>query len=91
MTLYMLTRDSAGNSTCYDQCAQEWPPYTVPNGSIVYVPDNLNISSIGILMRADGSIQMTYNGMPLYFYAQDTQPGDTKGQGVEGVWFVVQP
>ena len=36
-------------------------------------------------------IQVTYNGWPLYFYAGDTAPGDTNGQGQGGVWYVVDP
>src|SRR5581483_2981787 len=41
--------------------------------------------------RADGSKQVTYNGMPLYYWQGDKAPGDTTGQGVGNVWWVVAP
>jgi hypothetical protein len=46
---------------------------------------------LGIIERADGLRQVTYNGMPLYFFAQDAAPGDTNGQGRGENWFVVAP
>ena len=49
----------------------------------------MNEGRIGAAARADGSDQVTYNGWPLYYYAADEKPGDTKGQDVGGVWFVV--
>jgi hypothetical protein len=30
-----------------------------------------------------------YGAWPLYYFAKDTKPGDTTGQGVQGVWYVV--
>ena len=41
--------------------------------------------------RSDGGKQVAYNGRPLYFFAGDTAPGDTKGQGLNDVWFVAAP
>ena len=41
--------------------------------------------------RADGKKQVTYNDIPLYYFAQDDEAGDTYGQGVGGIWFVVHP
>jgi predicted lipoprotein with Yx(FWY)xxD motif len=87
-TLYMFTKDAPGLSTCYDQCASAWPPLlsdtapALPNG----VPGVL-----GSTPRTDGSSQVTYNGMPLYYWVKDQQPGDTTGQNVGGVWFVINP
>src|SRR5262249_60845332 len=48
-------------------------------------------SGLGTTARTDGATQVTYNGVPLYYWAQDQQPGDTTGQNVGGVWFVVNP
>ena len=45
----------------------------------------------GVISRDDGREQVTYNGLPLYYFANDKAPGDTKGQGVGGVWFVAAP
>jgi predicted lipoprotein with Yx(FWY)xxD motif len=91
MTLYTFTKDSVGTSTCYGGCAQKWPAYTVPSADAINVPANLEATNIGTIVRADGSIQVTYHGMPLYFWANDQQPGDTGGQGVGNVWFVAKP
>lgn len=84
-TLYIFTNDTDGASTCYDACADTWPP--VP-GDTAISPD-LDASMFGTTARDDGTEQLTVNGMPLYLYAPDTQPGDITGQGVGGVWFVV--
>jgi hypothetical protein len=44
--------------------------------------------TLGTFARADGSLQVTYGGRALYYFASDKQAGDTTGQGVGGVWFV---
>ena len=84
-TLYVFTVDTDGESTCYDDCADLWPP--VPGDSAI--SSDLDASIFGTTTRTDGSEQLTVNGMPLYLYAPDTSAGDTTGQGVGGVWFVV--
>lgn len=84
-TLYVFTVDTDGESTCYDDCADLWPP--VPGDSAIS-PD-LDTSIFDTTTRTDGSEQLTVNGQPLYLYTPDTSPGDTTGQGVGGVWFVV--
>ncbi len=90
MTLYIFTKDTAdsGASACYDQCATNWPPL-VANGEPTLasgVPGTL-----GTITRTDGTMQVTYNGMPLYYYAADKAAGDTNGQDVGDVWYVVNP
>lgn len=90
MTLYTYASDSAGVSTCTGSCATTWPPYTVPSAGDIHVPANIT-GNVSTITRADGTLQVTYNGMPLYFYAKDTKPGDATGQGVGGVWFVAKP
>jgi predicted lipoprotein with Yx(FWY)xxD motif len=90
MTLYMFTKDTpgSGKSVCNDKCAENWPPYmaqeplTLPEG----VPGELSM-----ITRDDGSMQVAYNGMPLYYYVKDEKPGDTTGQDVGDVWYVVNP
>jgi predicted lipoprotein with Yx(FWY)xxD motif len=88
MTLYLYTKDDASVSNCYDQCAAAWPPLLTdsdPTG-----PDAL-VGGLGTTQRNDGTAQVTYNGVPLYYWAKDQKPGDTTGQNVGGVWFVVNP
>jgi predicted lipoprotein with Yx(FWY)xxD motif len=86
MTLYLFTQDEPGESVCYDSCAENWPPLTVedsPSGS-----DDLP-GDLSTIERDDGTMQVTYNGWPLYYWVQDEGPGDATGQGVNDVWFVV--
>lgn len=45
----------------------------------------------GVVTHPDGGQQVTFLGWPLYYYAEDTKPGDTNGQGLQGVWYVVSP
>jgi predicted lipoprotein with Yx(FWY)xxD motif len=51
----------------------------------------LNASLLGTSPRTDGAEQVTYNGWPLYYFANDAAPGDTNGQGVNDVWYVIAP
>lgn len=89
MTLYTYSPDKPDVSNCSGQCAVNWPPYVIPDGGLVV---NLTpTGTLGTITRADGSTQVTYNHMPLYFYIKDKNPGDTVGQGVGGVWYVVKP
>ena len=90
MTLYLYKKDTDGSSTCYDQCADNWPPYTV-NAADPLVANPHAMGELGTTTRTDDSVQVTYNGMPLYFFAQDMAPGDTNGQEKGDVWYVVAP
>jgi predicted lipoprotein with Yx(FWY)xxD motif len=87
MTLYSRTSDPAGGSSCTGGCASAWPPFTVAAGGQPVVGPSVT-GTFGSFARSDGSLQATYNGHALYYYASDTKPGDTTGQGVGGVWFV---
>jgi predicted lipoprotein with Yx(FWY)xxD motif len=93
MTLYDFGIDTPGVSNCTDQCIEIWPPLTVASADELYAglgavaPDDL-----GLITRADsGALQVTYRDRPLYFYIEDSEPGDANGQGFGDVWFVVRP
>ena len=90
MTLYYLTKDSpgSGNSTCTGVCIANWPAFTTQAGTVT-AP--LNASDFSQIKRADGTMQTTYKGWPLYYFKGDASPGDTNGQGINGVWFVMSP
>lgn len=89
MTLYLFTADTVkGESTCYDQCAVNWPPFTAPEP--LTLPRGVD-GELTTISRTDGTTQVAYNGIPLYYWIKDTQPGDTTGQGVGDVWYVVHP
>jgi predicted lipoprotein with Yx(FWY)xxD motif len=92
MTLYTDSNDlSYATSTCTGACAAAWPPYTVASTSdIVQNPELTGF--VGTVTRDDGTLQVTYDGMPLYFYAQDTAAGDIGGEGAGGgAWSVAMP
>ncbi|TLN18856.1 hypothetical protein FDZ74_06555, partial [bacterium] len=89
MTLYLYTKDTPNTSACYDQCATNWPPLTVTGTP--YGGAGIDTALLSTTQRTDGSKQVTYNGWPLYTYINDKQAGDTTGQNVGSVWFVVSP
>jgi predicted lipoprotein with Yx(FWY)xxD motif len=91
MTLYTYSKDKTGTSTCSDQCAVNWPPYVVASADSLSNIQAGVTGKVGTITRADGSMQVTYNGKPLYFFAKDAKSGDTTGQNVGKVWFVVKP
>jgi predicted lipoprotein with Yx(FWY)xxD motif len=86
-TLYGFTKDKNGASSCSGDCAVTWPALTVEGGPIA--GDGVQASLLASTERSDGSSQATYNGMPLYYFSGDQQPGDTNGQGIGGSWFMV--
>ncbi len=90
MTLYHFTQDGPNSSSCYDQCASNWPPLLVQANEVPVPGVDVN-GPLGVTERDDGTWQVTYAGMPLYFWANDQAPGDTNGQGINDVWFVVPP
>lgn len=91
MTLYTYAPDTAGVSNCTGQCAAVWPPYIVPDASVLWNVHAGISGAVGSITRADGTIQVTYGGRPVYFYGGDKSSGDTNGQGLGGVWYVIKP
>lgn len=88
-TLYRLNKDSTNHSVCTGACAQTWPPLLVSGGGSPMAGSG--VSGLGTIMTPAGD-QVTYHGMPLYTFAEDTSPGQTRGQDVTdqwGTWFVV--
>jgi predicted lipoprotein with Yx(FWY)xxD motif len=87
MTLYHLSGEQNGHFICTSSaCVDIWRPLTVASGT----PSG-EVGSLGTVKRPDGTMQVTYKGTPLYTFAQDQQPGETKGQGIKdvGTWSVV--
>jgi predicted lipoprotein with Yx(FWY)xxD motif len=89
-SLYLLTKDSANTTTCTGSCAQTWPPLTVGSGEQATAGSGVT-GTLGTIQRPDGTSQVTYNGIPLYYFGGDQAAGDTAGQGVGGIWFLVAP
>jgi predicted lipoprotein with Yx(FWY)xxD motif len=86
-TLYLFTPDEQGDSVCYDQCEAAWPPLSAS----VVAGDGIDAGLLGSVPRTDGTEQATYNGWPLYYFANDAVAGDVNGQGVNDVWYVLSP
>jgi predicted lipoprotein with Yx(FWY)xxD motif len=88
MTLYGFVPDEeAGESTCYDDCAEAWPPLIVEVE--VEAGEGLSADLFSTVERTDGGMQLKAGDWPLYYFAGDEAPGDTNGQGQNDVWFVV--
>ncbi len=81
MTVYTFTKDAAnsGNSACTGGCLTTWPALTVPAGTTPTASSDIT-GTLATITRADnGALQVTFNGLPLYFFSKDKAPGDTKG------------
>jgi predicted lipoprotein with Yx(FWY)xxD motif len=88
MTLYHLSVEQHGKFICTSAaCVNVWHPLTLASGS----KPGGTVGSLGAIKRPGGGLQVTYKGMPLYTFAQDTSAGQAKGQGVKdvGTWTAV--
>lgn len=92
--LYLLEGEAAGETDCYAACAQVWRPFIAPQGSPADADPGVQANLIVTIRRQNGSMQVTYNGHPLYYYVRDLGPGQTAGQDVTdawGEWYLVTP
>jgi predicted lipoprotein with Yx(FWY)xxD motif len=90
MTLYILTADPEGESVCTGDCAEAWPPLTVESEDALVESVRAD-GTLGTTEREDGMLQVTIDGMPLYYFVNDEEPGDATGQEVNNVWFALRP
>ncbi len=88
MTLYYYKVDSPGKSACTDGCVNWWPVFYSED---LRVPEGIDPADFGAITREDGKKQTTFRGYPLYYFSGDDGPGDMKGHGSRGVWFMVDP
>lgn len=86
-TVYMYTPDEGTTSTCYGGCEAAWPP-VVAEGKPT-AGEGATSSALGTTKRKDGTMQVTYEGHPVYTFSGDTSPGEANGQENDGVWFVM--
>ena len=88
-TLYLFTQDSKDPSvsTCVAECAAQWPPLTTATNEVDV--SGVDSAIVGTITRPDGGTQVTVGGWPVYYFAQDTAPGQANGQGVNEVWFAL--
>jgi predicted lipoprotein with Yx(FWY)xxD motif len=87
MTLYSLSGEKAGKFICTGACLKVWVPVSAPASGTP-----TGVSGLATVKRPEGTVQVTYNGAPLYTFAQDQAPGEDKGEGVKdvGTWTVVK-
>jgi predicted lipoprotein with Yx(FWY)xxD motif len=92
-TLYLFEADKTSKPTCNGACASAWPPF-LSNGT-PKAGTGVTAGLVASSPRGDGGgAQVTYHGHPLYYYAGDSRPGDTAGQGLNqfgAKWYVVGP
>ena len=89
-TLYLFQADKNGTSACAGACAAAWPPDIVTGQP--QAGNGVNQTLLGTITRADGTMQLTYNGHPLYYFTADAGGGTAHGQGVKAFgaeWYVV--
>jgi predicted lipoprotein with Yx(FWY)xxD motif/uncharacterized protein (DUF736 family) len=89
LSLYTSLSDSPGKSSCDSVCLKTWRPL-LASGAIK-AGDGVTLNKVGVLVLPDRSRQVTYAGLPLYYNNADQNPGDTKGQGTDGQWFLATP
>ncbi len=92
LTLYDFHKDKGSTSSCYGACAGVWPPLTTEGEA--RASNGAMASKLGTAERKDGTTQVTYAGHPLYTYAQDKKPGDSKGNDIDSFgaqWYALQP
>ena len=89
--IYLFDVETTSKPTCYDACAEAWPPVLTTGGPVA--GPGVESSLLATTKRADGTVQVTYNDHPLYFYAHEGK-GEVKCHDIflnGGNWYVVQP
>jgi predicted lipoprotein with Yx(FWY)xxD motif len=89
--IYIFENDPKGDSACYDDCAEAWPPVLTEGEP--KAGDGVKADLLGTIERKDGTSQVTYADQPLYFYAHEG-PGEVRCHNVDlngGFWWVVGP
>ena len=90
-TIYWFAIDTPTKSNCTGQCLSFWPPVT---GKVTAAPGSKLSGTFGTITDANGKVQATYDGHPLYTFSGDTSPGAVKGNGVNtsgGLWWAMTP
>jgi predicted lipoprotein with Yx(FWY)xxD motif len=92
LTLYDFHKDKGGTSACYGACAAAWPPLLTEGEPKAEA--GAMASQLGTTNRKDGSVQVTYNGWPLYTYVGDKGPGEANGNDITqfgAQWYALLP
>ncbi len=90
-TLYHTSAEQKNVVTCTASCAVRWPPLVVSASARPVAGAGVRTALLGTVRRPDGRMQVTYGGLPLYFFSGDSKPGQVKGEGLGGRWHAVAP
>ena len=92
LSLYMFEMDPSdgSESVCTGGCADAWPPLVVEDEGSISVADGIE-GAVGTVERADGTLQVTLGGWPLYHFQSDSAPGDVAGVAVNKAWWLIDP
>lgn len=88
MSLYVFSLDTKDTSECSDGCLNAWPVFYKES---ITVDSGLNVTDFSTIDRADGTKQTTFLSWPLYYFSSDAAAGETKGDGVNDVWYIAKP
>jgi predicted lipoprotein with Yx(FWY)xxD motif len=91
-TIYLFQRDTGPTSTCSGACLAQWPAVTTHDAT--HAAGGASAGKLGVTKRSDGTMQVTYAGHPLYYYAGDSSAGDANGQGLDAYgakWYAMAP
>ena len=89
-SLYLWRADKGTHSTCSGSCAANWPPLSTESPPLA--GRGVSAAKLATSKRSDGSLQVTYNGHPLYYFIGDASPGQTNGEGSDAYgapWYLV--
>jgi predicted lipoprotein with Yx(FWY)xxD motif len=92
MTLYDFHKDKGTTSACYGECAVAWPPLLTSGEPKAM--GGAQQSLLGTTKRKDGTLQVTYDGHPVYGFVEDKKPGETNGNDFDGFgaeWYALEP
>jgi predicted lipoprotein with Yx(FWY)xxD motif len=92
LTLYDFHKDKGGKSACYGACEQAWPPLTSEGEP--QAGEGAMASKLGTTKRKDGTLQVTYDGHPLYTFVVDKKPGEANGNDTSAFgaqWYALLP
>ena len=90
-TVYDFHKDKGTTSSCYGACAQGWPP--VLSEGAPSAGEGASASKLGTTKRKDGTMQVTYDGHPLYTFVEDKKPGEANGNDVSAFgaqWYALK-
>jgi predicted lipoprotein with Yx(FWY)xxD motif len=90
-TVYGFSKDAKNKSNCTGTCAVDWPPVLLSSGQ--KTPDGAGVKDLGVIMRANGTHQVTYEGIPLYRFIGDKKAGQVNGNvtAFGGTWWSINP